>query len=267
MGGSMSEPATLGDLGENIHSLYADPDIGPKIGISCPGFSVQELIQGVLFVDDALIASMVYCTSCLEAAMRKLWPADVGVTVEERGLPLTYLHARILPHGHSYQVVPFSPNAGFAQGLEDAPLFAKFPLFTSSYSNLTYIHLRTLLLERILSYNCTAEGNARKAKQAYIDLLCEILRLRWPVRWVAMVCRRVPRRHRTHFITMVRLFGKYMVQILPKHVFCDHPGVFDVRTEAKRAQHLHQHMLDAYERFLDFLDTPPPIAAIEHRGQ
>eukprot|EP00959_Pyramimonas_sp_CCMP1952_P289453 6054306-Pyramimonas_sp.AAC.1 len=114
MGGCLSEVGTLADLGEDVHNLYTRPSRAQKINLDIPGYSVDDILQGVIYVDDSLVLSRVYCSSCLHKHMRKLWPKDTGVSCEAKDLPLTYLQASIIPQGMGFEVVPFSINSDYA---------------------------------------------------------------------------------------------------------------------------------------------------------
>ena len=46
-------------------------------------------------MDDALIGSNIFCVACLENGLRKLWPRDVEVSVEETGPKLRLLQATV----------------------------------------------------------------------------------------------------------------------------------------------------------------------------
>eukprot|EP00959_Pyramimonas_sp_CCMP1952_P470842 9497356-Pyramimonas_sp.AAC.1 len=91
MGGSMSEAGALSDLGADIHDLYNNPNRAQDASIHLEGYSVDDLVQGLLYVDDSLVVSKVYCSSCLCASMRRLWPSGVGVSCEAQNPPLTCL--------------------------------------------------------------------------------------------------------------------------------------------------------------------------------
>ena len=85
MGGSYSEPATLGDLGTRVNKLYENKKFAKYIGFYVEGYSVDETIQGAQVVDDVLLASRLLCANCMLDGMKKLWPRDVGVSKEEEG--------------------------------------------------------------------------------------------------------------------------------------------------------------------------------------
>ena len=66
MGGFMSEPATLCDLGHVIHRLYAAADSNKISKLRCQEpFSMTEKIQVLLHVRDSFIFSCIFCVDCL----------------------------------------------------------------------------------------------------------------------------------------------------------------------------------------------------------
>ena len=61
----------------------------------CSDYPAQSLVQGLLHVDDAIVLSFVFCSSCLVRGVCRLWPSDVGVSEEGRGPSLSFLHVDI----------------------------------------------------------------------------------------------------------------------------------------------------------------------------
>ena len=47
MGGSLSEPATLADLGHDVHYLYTSTSVAQRCGFYLEGYATQELVQGL----------------------------------------------------------------------------------------------------------------------------------------------------------------------------------------------------------------------------
>ena len=86
MGGSFSEPATLVDLGESVYRLYTDGgNTARRVGWALDKARPDQLVQGLQHVDGAAIFSEVFCSECLLRGPQKLWPRDVGVSLEETG--------------------------------------------------------------------------------------------------------------------------------------------------------------------------------------
>ena len=58
MGGPMSEPTTLVDLGEPIYHAYTEAGGAADAGWAHPGAPLRQLVQGVQHVGDALMFSL-----------------------------------------------------------------------------------------------------------------------------------------------------------------------------------------------------------------
>lgn len=54
------------------------------------------------------------CTKSFEKDMQKLWPDDVGITVDETSSVVRMLQAAVYAEGMPIRVRPFNPNIGFA---------------------------------------------------------------------------------------------------------------------------------------------------------
>ena len=118
------------------------------------------------------------------------------------------LHGHLELHEGQVVVTPFSHNADFSRGKSDQPDRAKFPWYQSSPTLLTPFFLRQLLLERVLSFNATAEGCPKLAGPATVDIICELIRLEWPVLWIGRILQNIPRRHKSTYLSFLRLFGR-----------------------------------------------------------
>ena len=91
MGGPLSEPGTLIDLQEPIRCAIGNKSsrfdfVGLGLGESGGGtlkdYRFGQIAQGVQHVDDAAVFSNILCVHCLEILVKKLWPEDVGVSIE-----------------------------------------------------------------------------------------------------------------------------------------------------------------------------------------
>ena len=94
-GGSLSEPATLVDLGAAVRCIYVRSGQREPSGWAVPGAQMCEVVQGAQHVDDALVFSTVWCEQCLYDGVRKTWPADCGTSLEEGGDFVRFLSATI----------------------------------------------------------------------------------------------------------------------------------------------------------------------------
>ncbi len=120
-GGPLSEPGTLVDLNQDVLELHENRNNEMiKVGWHVPGhsFNLSQLVLGLLHVDDSLLISRDLCVKCLESGVSKMWPSDVGVSLEEQGDVIRYLNALVFVLGSKIKVAPFNPNVCFALGFE-----------------------------------------------------------------------------------------------------------------------------------------------------
>eukprot|EP00969_Alexandrium_andersonii_P072842 3214191-Alexandrium_andersonii.AAC.1 len=62
MGGSLSEPATLVDLGRHVRTLYTDEAAAARAGLCLGEWRPKQLLAGCSHVDDALPWSGAICS-------------------------------------------------------------------------------------------------------------------------------------------------------------------------------------------------------------
>ena len=127
----MSEPATLTDLGHSIHHLYCTASQHSIFGRSLPQFRMEQLIQGLLHVDDSLVFSCVFCSTCLKNAVKRIFPADVGMTEEGDSsvdASIQFLQTEISVVGdYLYTVKPFNVNRPWIQREESTQRSPDYP--------------------------------------------------------------------------------------------------------------------------------------------
>ena len=116
MGGSFSEPGTLVDLNEELRLVHQNVDKLKEVGWFFQGWKLENLVTGLMHVDDAVVFSKIFCHDCLETGMKKLWPEGVGISLEEVGPTVRMLHSYIHVIGDTVQIRPFNPNTSFALG-------------------------------------------------------------------------------------------------------------------------------------------------------
>ena len=58
-------------------------------------------------------------------------------------------------------------------------------------------------------------GPRGQGKDAFADLLCEVILLKWPIRWIARTLQTTPRMHNSEFIAATRMVGKCLALIPP----------------------------------------------------
>ena len=166
-------------------------------------------------VDDALLGSCIFGTCCIENGFRKLWPSDVGVSVEESGNSIRFLQAQIdIPHDDlkTYIITPFNPNVEFALGISEFQNTARLGLFIDIHINL-FEDLRQFVIGRILTYNVLISGASHVGMIPIIHLVLEIRKLLWPKLMISRAFRAVPSRHSSPFLKTVKLFSAVMAAI------------------------------------------------------
>ena len=53
-------------------------------------------------------------------------------------------------------------------------------------------------------------GNCRLALSASVDILAEVQRLAWPIKWIGHTLRAIPGRHRSPYLDVIRKLGKFI---------------------------------------------------------
>jgi hypothetical protein len=210
MGGSFSEPATLVDLGRSIAKFYASTALQRKSGIYINGVPPDQLIQGLLHVDDCLLASKVYCKDCLLRALAVIWPSDVGTSLEAAGFEIDFL--TVLIHSFadgSYFITPLPKNVNFALRIDAHPAVSRISPYKGPAIH-DFNDIKLLLFPHLLSYNRIALGFIGPAARCTALLLSEVFRLGWPTQLVARVLASIPRRHETLYILSLRRLSKFI---------------------------------------------------------
>ena len=264
MGAAVSEPGTMVDLGHDVYRLYKHKKLAAAVGWSHKDFSTAELIQGICHVDDCVLFSAVFCFCCLYHGLRRLWPKDVGVTLEEHGPRLKFLQAELISNAHekNVEVRPYSPNNDFALGISIFPKFARL----AHYIKDPGIHndvqtcklLRTFMWGRIITFDRLAEGNPERGQNAFIDLVAETLWLQWPYGFICSSLRSIPRRHRSRFMYVVRKFGKQLRLFCQQCIPAD-----DISIESRRT--MHAQMASIFSNLYDCIqhrwvwEQSPPL--------
>jgi hypothetical protein len=210
MGGSFSEPATLVDLGEDIFWLYNSREKARDSGWKIKGIEMEQTVQGMLHVDDCLLLSQIWCPCCLEKGTKRVWPKDVGTSMEEIGPTIVFLSARIsFGPGKSFILEPNFANFRFSLGLDDFPHLSRLGPFMGHQQH-TSEHLRRYVWAKMLSFNHLIRGNAENGCAAFSFLVLEVLRLRWPVAMLASCILGLPRRHETTFTLVAKKVAHHL---------------------------------------------------------
>ena len=216
MGGALSEPGTLVDLQECIRLLYTHPDMLKEIGWKHRDFTVNQIVQGITHVDDSLVISKVLCHDCLYEGCCRLFPKDVGTSLEETGPYMRFLNSWLIVGDESIHVLPFSPNVRFALHLDDKQKVARLGDFNKSIA-FTYRMLRQFMVSQILTYDGITNGHDPDAMAFVIILVSEIRRLNWPPAWIFRALKSIPNRHMSSFVRDVRQLAKNLKRTNAEH--------------------------------------------------
>ena len=95
MGNSTSPGLTAFDLDFNSRRIYRSREAAQQAGCHVPHMDASRCVQGLLHVDDAWVASKVFCNTCLSDILKRCWPEDVGAKIEEVGHEINFLHTKI----------------------------------------------------------------------------------------------------------------------------------------------------------------------------
>ena len=139
--------------------------------------------------------------------MRKIWPADAGISLEEVGLTAITLQCRAHVIGDDVHVRPHNPNVLFALGLESGQKVARLGPFLGASLHCSQ-NSRTFLHGKILTYNHLTQGSSQHMYVHIGLLLLEVERLGWPQRWISGSLCSLSRRHISPFISACRRVGK-----------------------------------------------------------
>ena len=225
MGNTMSSAATCIDLEHEVFVLHNDRNRARELRWTHGDFRTSELVQGLQHVDDAIVFSKVLCGDCLWKGMQKLWPTDVGITLESSSSPLhgalycdgsmRFLHARVSLLGHTSDflrdvpcyVQPYMPNAAFASGTQPHPHVSHVALFVGSQVQNTS-HIQNYLWCKLSMFDKLVMGSWDLGREAVAQMVAEVLRLLWPCRWVASSLHQYPRHNQSCFACAVRKLGQ-----------------------------------------------------------
>ena len=125
MGRALSEPGTLVDLGHDVRDLHCSASRLDDVGWNFRNLAADRLVAGISHVDDSVLISKLLCVNCLCAGLKKLWPSDVGVQLEERGPTLRFLSSVLHAVEEEIYVFPWNPNVGFSLRLSDIQTVAR----------------------------------------------------------------------------------------------------------------------------------------------
>ena len=149
------------------------------------GKKTRDWLSIFFHVDDSIWNSQRICAACLTLCAFRVWPADVGVTVESTEQTFEFLHTQITmgekptdpPISIDYRV----KNADFAQGRTASPGFSLFPPFVHGLSQ--FEHLRRCAgAHLLLVAGCYQNSFTAAHATRVCSVAMEALRLGWPRR-------------------------------------------------------------------------------------
>ena len=221
MGGSLSEPLTLLDLSERVLMLHSSKRFQYHVGWKCDGKHIpmrdrddspaHRLVDGMQHVDDALVFSYVFCSTCLHKGVCRMWPRDVGAKLEASGLEIPFLHVSIFVDkgSHVFDVRPTVINREFVEGISPFPEQSRVAPCIDPKITTRHV-LRSIVLGKLVTFNQIADGRPLRAAEATAAFLVESHLLMWPLRTIGHVLTAIPRRHSSLFFTGLRLLGKIL---------------------------------------------------------
>ena len=161
-----------------------------------------KTIQGLIHVDDTLIASKIHCASCLEKGVKMLWPENLGIEIEHRPPILDFLHIRIELLDCIVECpVNFTPlfkNEDFARGNTEYQKIASVVPFTPGFTEPREV-LRPYVSARFAGFVQVYAFHLDDVESELAKVIAEILRLGWSPKQLANVMFTVGMKHRNHF--------------------------------------------------------------------
>ena len=218
MGGPVSAPCTSLDLETAIERFYANPAVAQDVGWHLDGYKAQQLVQGMLHVDDSVVFSKVYCEDCFFNGVQKLWPRDVGVSLEASGEHVPFLHVELHVHHEKgpapVHVTPLAHNTCFARGQAAHPHYAKLAPYVGSKAT-TRAQLAGYVWSRLATADQALRGSTANSTEVLAELCSEAVLLQWPLPLLAAVLRSYPRTNSTDFAVLVRRTGTRLKRASP----------------------------------------------------
>jgi hypothetical protein len=158
------------------------------------GKPISGLLGLKFHVDDSIWWSFEICTSCITSTVERVWPQQIGLTVEETTYPMVFLHAVVTfdTHGNVH-ISSRNQNSAFSRGETAHPQVCGLPPYIKhicSYRSLAITFSTRLWLLSGFSRPELAHDSIKHI----VLLATEALRLNWSTRHVvAQLCY-----HRNH---------------------------------------------------------------------
>ena len=189
MGGHMSAAATAITVEHDVADIYRNRARAKELGWHCGKLPTQQVIQGIVHIDDALVFSKkTLCHDCLKNGILRCFPQDIGMTIEQQNPQLTFLHVT-LDVKDSIEECPIdfspsAPNSDYSRGVSDYPKVARVPPFLGP-STKTRDMLRPFLASKFAAFWQIYAYDVSLLREPLAILLSEIMREGWPPKQVA----------------------------------------------------------------------------------
>lgn len=175
-------------------------------------WAFSDVVTGVLHVDDMAVFSKVWCAHCLTKKLKKMFPSDIGLNLEEQGPTLRILSVIIhVENDSTLRVFPNNPNVWFGFGLQAQQSIMRVGQFYSTKIQ-KYSTFASYFVGQLLMYDRLVGGDADGMFLHTCCLILEFLRLGWPQHYITNSMQSVPRRHQSPFVTEVRRLGRRIRQ-------------------------------------------------------
>jgi hypothetical protein len=169
-----ASPQHCSILEQDVHKFYTNTQFQKEIGWHVPGILAKHLIVGLQHVDDAVVASKVLCEKCLERGTEKMWPNDVGTSLEEKGPTIIFMATTIaIFPNHHFEVYPTPVNIDFTRGLSEHPKSSRLPFFQGPEHHVFDMY-EQFIIGRIVNINMLSRGSLLHAIPACAVLFGDI---------------------------------------------------------------------------------------------
>ena len=207
MGGALSEPGTLVDLSEPVRLLHEMKYVQGVVDWDVDNYDVKQVVAGWQHVDDCFFCSGLLCADCIMKGVETLWPRDVGVSIEEKGDIIPFLHSTLVITPQKIFVLPSNPNVDFISGLSPDPKVSRISRYLGSHVH-KLVHLKRFLWAQIMMYDQLMAGEVADTYPYLLALLRELGMLKWPIKLVGAALRGLPKRHGSAFMRVCRSLGR-----------------------------------------------------------
>ena len=212
MGASLSEPCTMCDINRDVFRCSTSRSKARKCGWMTPQVPLpfEKIVTGVLHVDDMAVFSKIWCQDCIAAKIKRSFPADIGLQVEEEGPTLRILSVIVdIDVDSKLHIFPNNPDVWYGLGLEAEQQRLRLGPFYSRSIQSHKVFLQ-YFVGQLLMYDRLVAGRLEHMHIHICALIHEVLRLGWPQHYVSNAMQSIPRRHRSPLVQHIRFMGRSM---------------------------------------------------------